>query len=115
MYKENRYDKYTGLTVQNVGSAEATNVVVTFMGSAGDAAGNTYTSASQTIPVGGSIELSRVSEKSGFWSGTAAPDGSVFGVKITADQNVVAIANEAVFPTSTLVQDKNNYEGFNLQ
>ncbi len=115
MYKENRFDKYTGLMIQNVGSVEATNVIVTFVGSAGSAAGNTYTSLAQTIAAGGSIELSRVSEKTGFWDGTAAPSSSTFGVKITADQNTVAIANEAVFPGAALSQDKNNYEGFNLQ
>lgn len=115
MYKENRYSKYTGLMVQNVGSEEATNVVITFVGSAGGAAGNTYETSSQTIPPGGSIELSRVSEDTGLWSGTGAPSNSTFGVKIVADQNVVAIANEAVYPGATLSQDKNNYEGFNLE
>jgi hypothetical protein len=116
MYKENRFDKYTGLVIQNVGSVQATNVVVSFIGSAGTASGNTYTTVAQTISAGGSIELSRISEKgSALWgSGTVAPSASTFGVKITADQNVVAIANEAVFPTATLAQDKNNYEGFNL-
>ena len=115
MYKENRYDKYTGLMIQNVSDVDATNVVIAFIGSAGDAAGNTYTSLPQTILAGASIELSRVSEKTGFWDGTAGLDDSTFGVKITADQDVVAIANEAVFPTAALLQDKNNYEGFNLQ
>ena len=42
------------------------------------------------------------------------PFDSTFGVTIIADQNVVAIANEAVYDTSTLVMDKNNYAGFNL-
>jgi hypothetical protein len=115
MYKENRYDKYTGLMIQNVSNVEAQNVVVTFIGSAGGAAGNTYTTAPQTIAPGASIELSRVSEDAGLWSGTAAVSNSTFGLRVTADQNVVAIANEAVYPGASLAQDKNNYEGFNLQ
>lgn len=115
MYKENRYDKYTGLMIQNVSDVDATNVVIAFIGSAGAAAGSTYTSLPQTIPAGASIELSKISEKTDFWDGTAAPSNSTFGVKVTADQDVVAIANEAVFQTATLLQDKNNYEGFNLQ
>jgi hypothetical protein len=116
MFKENRFSKYTGMVIQNVGSAQATNVVITFIGSAGGASGNTYTTVAQTIDAGASIEISRISEKgSELWgSGTVAPTNSTFGVKITADQNVVAIANEAVFPGATLLQDKNNYEGFNL-
>jgi hypothetical protein len=114
MYKENRFKKYTGLMIQNVSDTQANNVVISFIGSAGAGAGNTYNTVAQTIPAGGNIELSRVSENAGLWSGTAAPSNSVFGVTITADQDVVAIANEAVFPNADLAQDKNNYEGFNL-
>jgi hypothetical protein len=63
-----------------------------------------------------------------FWNGTAMTpaalgcdaagcDGNgVFGITVTADQNVVAIANESPYPfaASRVYQDKNNYEGFNL-
>jgi hypothetical protein len=112
MYKENRFDKYTGLMLQNVGTVEATNVVIVFNQAAGGT--GTFTTLPQTIAPGGTIELSRVSENTGLWSGTAAPTNATFGIKVTADQNVVAIANEAVFPGATLAQDKNNYEGFNL-
>jgi hypothetical protein len=112
MYKESRFSKYTGLMIQNVGSAEATNVVITFIQSAGGT--GTFTTLAQTISAGGSIELSRVSENAGLWSGTAAPSDATFGVKVTADQPVVAIANEAVFPGDPLAQDNNNFEGFNL-
>jgi hypothetical protein len=114
MYKENRFDKYTGLMIQNV-SANSASVTIQFIGAAGTAAGNTYTTVAQTIPAGGSLELSRISEKAAsFWSGTAAPTNSTYGVKVTSNRNVVAIANEAVYPTAALQQDKNNYEGFNL-
>ncbi len=118
MYKENRYNKYTGLMIQNVSPVTATNVVIAFVGSAGPAAGYTYTTLPQTVRPGGSIELSKVSERSELWAGVGTvfvpPSGSTFGVTVIADQDVVAIANEAVYDTSTLVQDKNNYEGFNL-
>jgi hypothetical protein len=114
MYKENRFSKYTGLVIQNVGTVDATNVVITFIGAAGASAGNTYTTLPQTISAGGSIELSRVSDKTGFWDGTSGVSDATYGIKVNADQNVVAIANEAVFPGATLAQDKNNYEGFNL-
>jgi hypothetical protein len=112
MFKENRFDKYTGLMIQNVGSVEATNVVVSFIGSAG--ATGTFTSLPQTIAAGGSLELSRVSSNAGLWDGAAAVSGANYSVQITADQNVVAIANEAVYPGATLSQDKNNFEAFNL-
>jgi len=114
MFKENRYDKYTGLMVQNVGTADATNVVITFVGSKGPAAGNTYTTLPQTILQGGSIERSRNSENAGLWSGSVAPADSTYSLVITADQPIVVIANEAVYPGASLLQDKNNYEGFNL-
>ncbi len=52
MYKENRFSKYTGLMIQNVSSTPATNVVVTLIGSAGAAAGNTYTTKPMTIAAG---------------------------------------------------------------
>jgi hypothetical protein len=116
MYKENRYNKYTGLMIQNVGPITATHVIIRFVGSAGPATGNTYTTLPQTIPPGASIELSKISERPTLWTGTGftPPANSTFGVTVVADQPVVALANEAVYDTATLVQDKNNYEGFNL-
>ena len=114
MYKENRFSKYTGLVIQNVGSAQASNVVVTLIGSAGTAAGHTYTTVPMSIAPGASIELSRLSEKPATFAGTTAPSDSTYGVTITADQNIVVIANEAVYPGVSLLQDKSNYEGFNL-
>jgi hypothetical protein len=114
MYKENRFSKYTGLMIQNVSNTVANNVVITFVGSAGLAAGNTYTMVPMTIQPGASIELSRISENAALWAGTPAPSNSTFGVRIMADQNVVAIVNEAVFPGAPLLQDRSNYEGFNL-
>ena len=124
LYKENSYNKGTGLQVQNVGSSNATNVVLAFSGPTG-----TYTTNSQTIAAGSSLTFVNVRNKpASFWNGTAMTPAAlgctasgcgsngVFGVTITADQPVVAIANESTYPfTAPLIsQDKNNYEGFNL-
>jgi len=118
MYKENRYNKYTGLMIQNVSPVTATDVVITFVGSAGPASGHKYNTLPQTVKPGGSIELSKIAERPDLWTGSGTslvpPSDSTFGVTIISDKNVVAIANEAVYDTSKLVQDKNNYEGFNL-
>ncbi|MCP4535522.1 MAG: hypothetical protein GY832_00075 [Chloroflexi bacterium] len=112
MYKENRFSKYTGLMIQNVGAVTATNVIVTFNQAANGT--GTFTTDPQTIGPGGSIELSNVSGKA-IWNGDAAPSNATFGISVSADQNVVAISNEAVHPdVTTLDQDNNNYEGFNL-
>jgi hypothetical protein len=126
LYKEDSYSKSTGLAIQNVGAANATNVVITFVGPTG-----TYKTVAQTIPVGGSLVVLDVRLKpSTFWDGTpmtvAALGGclypnycganGLFGVTITSDQPVVAIANESTYPWTAprIQQDKNNYEGFNL-
>jgi len=114
MFKENRFSKYTGLMIQNVSSTTANNVVVTLVGAAGTAAGNTYTTVPMAIAPGASLELSKLSENAAIWTGSTAPSNSTYGVKIMADQNIVAIANEAVYPGAVFQQDKNNYEGFNL-
>lgn len=124
LYKEYSYGKWTGLQVQNVGSSTATNVILTFSGPTG-----TYVSNPLTIAAGAGLTFVDVRSKpASFWNGTAMTatalgcdaggcDGNgVFGVTVTADQNVVAIANESPYPYAvpTVYQDKNNYEGFNL-
>lgn len=123
LYKEDSYNKGTGLQVQNVGAVNATNVVLTFSGPTG-----TYVSNPQSIPAGGSLTFVDVRNKPGaFWNGTAMTPAAlgcttsgcagngVFGVTITADQNIVVIANESTYPFTAprISQDKNNYEGFN--
>jgi len=127
LYKENSYAKGTGISLQNISSTDAVNVIVTFKGPTG-----TYISMPQTIPANTAIILSDVRKKAAaFWNGTPMTDAAlggclinttgcgangVFGVIITADQNIVAIANESTYPFTTplIKQDKNNYEGFNL-
>lgn len=115
LYKENSFDKGTGLQIQNVGAGQATNVVATFVSSAG-----TFTTNPQTIPVGGALTLVELAKKPATFNGTPIPAGisgsaGVFGVTITSDQPIVAIANESTYPfnASPLQQDKNNYEAFN--
>lgn len=124
LFKEDSYNKGTGLQVQNVGTVTATNVVLAFSGAAG-----TFTSVAQEIGPGGSMTFVDVRNKAAsFWDGTAmtptalgcttsgcAANG-VFGVTVTSDQPIVAIANESTYPFTAprISQDKNNYEGFNL-
>lgn len=123
LYKENASGKATGLTVQNVGSATATNVVLTFVGPTG-----TYVTKPQTIAAGAGLTFFEVAKNANLWSGTALSYAALggcastcganglFGVTITSDQPIVAIANESTYPLATppFPQDKNNYEGFNL-
>lgn len=115
MFKENRFDNYTGLMVQNISSSQAT-VTIQFVGSRGAAAGNTYTHVPVVIDAGESYGLQRISEKvASEWSGSVVPPtSSTYSIIVTSNQPVVAIANEAAFPGSSLVIDENNYEGFNL-
>lgn len=113
--KENWFSKGTGIQVQNVGAAQATNVVLTYT----DSGGTSYTTNPQTIDAGSSQTFFNVRKNSGLWSGTAMPDvDGLYAVTVTADQPVVAIANEtgvaADGTTPSTAFDKNNYEGFNL-
>ena len=71
--------------------------------------------SNETIAPGAAKTYLELDNLSGSWS-TQPGTGLLMGVIITADQPIVAIANESVYPYdgSVLVQDKNNYEGFNL-
>lgn len=115
LFKERFYGSSTGLQIQNVGAATASNVVATF--ACTKQAGGTFTaiSTAQTIASGGSKLFYRPSTMpAGTFTG-----GNPFGftnvncaVTITSDQPVVAIANENTDTAGAL--DDNNYEGFNL-
>jgi len=112
LYKDQRLGFSTGLQVQNVGTASATNVVATFICTVG----STFTAVSlpQTIPAGGAKNFLKPSTMAGtFTAGNPFVNGNVAcGVTVTSDQPIVAIANEA--PDSGTGRDANNYEGFNL-
>jgi hypothetical protein len=113
-FKDDRYDKRTGLQIMNVGTAQATNVVATFSCTGG--ASFTAISNPQTIDAGSGYLFYTPSDDAGvFTSGNPFASNNVTcGVVVTSDQPIVAIANESVIPGGTLEQDNNNYEGFNL-
>ena len=122
LFKENSYNKGTGLQVQNVGGSNA-SVTLTFTGATG-----TYVSTAQSIAPGASMTFVDVRLKpASFWDGTAMTEAAlgcapgcgsngVFSVIVESNQPVVAIANESTYPFTApaIAQDKNNYEGFNL-
>jgi hypothetical protein len=126
LFKEDAYSKGTGLSIQNVGSVKATNVVITLKGPTG-----TYVSNPLSIDPGAAyIAIDLRLKGASFWNGTALDPtvlgcvntttgcgaNGTFGVVVTADQPVVAIANESTYPNTAprIHQDKSNYEGFNL-
>lgn len=113
LYKENSFNKGTGLQVQNVGGAAASNVVATFVSAAG-----TFVTKPQSIPKGGALTLTELFKKPQLFNtpipATISGANGVFGVVVTSDQPIVAIANESTYPfnNSPVNQDKNNYEAF---
>jgi hypothetical protein len=114
VYKENQGNKQTGLLVQNVGTSPATDVVATFVNSLN---GSTFTSKKQTIQPGAGLNFITLSgDNTVMMTGDVPlPPGVLYGVTVTADQPVVAVANESTFPFggSPLIMDNNNYEAFN--
>jgi len=110
LYKEQFGPKWSGLQVMNVGSSEATNIVLVFS----PTVGGSYTTAPQSVAAGESLNFLDVNGKDIWGGGTPLPQNTNSGVVITADQPIVAMVNEAVRPGQTVVQDNNNYEGFNL-
>jgi len=110
LYKENSNNKATGLQVQNVGNAKATNVIATFT----DANGTSYVTTAHSIEKGAAWTIIDMYKKPAEFNGTTII-GGVYGVTVTSDQPIVAIANESTYPfgNSPKKQDKNNYEAFN--
>lgn len=126
VYKEDSYSKAGAIVLQNVGAADATNVVLKFVGLTG-----TYLSKPQTILKGQSMVILDVRNyPTTFWNGTPltvaelggclAPSycgaNGVLAVTVTSDQPVVAQVNESTYPFNypRIKQDKFNYEGFNI-
>jgi hypothetical protein len=111
VFKQDLGGKRTGLSIQNVGTSAATATVVFQVGT------TTYTYNNLSIPVGGSALLLNMADTAGYplanWTGgTALPNGKLAAVTVTADQPIIAIANEA--PLAGTVQDNINYEAFNV-
>jgi len=116
LFKDDRYDKRTGLQIQNVGTVDATNIVATF--SCSGAATFEAVSLPQTATPGGAVLFIHPSARADMFTTTNAFSAANVncGVTVTSDQPVVAIANESV-PGGmgfTTIQDNNNYEGFNV-
>ena len=118
LYKNKFYNKTTGLQVQNVGNSAAT-VTLQFSLGTGSGSPTVYTLSNVTIDPGAAKTFLLLDDPSydvgGTWD-TRPPAGVYGSVIVTADQPIVAIANESVYPFdgSVVKQDKNNYEGFNL-
>lgn len=113
LFKDDRFDKRTGLQIQNVGSVQANNIVATFK----CVGGATFTAISlpQSASAGGAVQFYTPSNDPIFTSSNPFSSNNVVcGVTVTADQPIVAIANESPIPGGTFEQDNNNYEGFNL-
>jgi hypothetical protein len=107
--KENFGPNITGVSVQNVGSAD-TSITAKYT-----CAGTTYTANAVALAKGATFTYYNPSNPSNpggvTWSGTALPNGSLCAVVVTANQNIVGIAQEAM-PSGSL--NTKNYEGFNL-
>jgi hypothetical protein len=114
LFKDDRFDKRTGLQIQNVGSVAAANVVATF--SCQGASTFTAVSVPLSAAPGAAIQFYTPSDDpSLFAAGSPFSSNNVTcSVTVTSDQPVVAIANESPIPGGTFQQDNNNYEGFNL-
>ncbi len=116
LYKEFFGGNTIGIQVQNVGAAPAT-VQVTYTPTG---AGSPVTFTAPAIQPGASSTFyspSTLASPTGISvvGGGSAPslNNSFGGVTITADQPIVAIANESMTPVNPSGQDTKNYEGFN--
>ncbi len=101
----------TGVQVQNVGGS-ATKVTLEYKATNG--ASITVESVNTVAP-GTSITSYAVSNPSAQWTvlnSSGSMVGTVNGVVLTADQDVVAIANESSAAPNPSGQDTKNYEGF---
>ena len=113
--KEHFLGNTTGIQIQNVGAAPATNIQLVYTDSQG--AGTVTIKNAAPVAPGASFTANEVSNSPStivVVSGSLASiDGKNTGVVITADQPIVAIANEVSTPDQNKNQDNKNYEGFN--
>jgi hypothetical protein len=117
LFKDRRFSFSTGLQIQNVGSATATNVVATFVCKGNNGSNTPFTAISnpRTIPAGGAYLFIKPSTMpAGTFTGgnPFSLQGANCGVTVTGDQPLVSILNES--PDTAGALDDNNYEGFNL-
>ena len=127
VYKEDAFNKGSGLSIQNV-TTSAAQVTLTFKN-----ATQTYISNPQTVNPGETLVLVDVRNKgAGFWA-PGSPNGAMspaslgctasgcgangtLSVIVSSNQNIVGLINESTYPFTAprILQDKNNYEAFNL-
>lgn len=94
----------TGVSVQNIGSADTSiNAVYTCGGTA-------YTHVAVSLAKGATYTYYKPSSSAANWSGTALPSNQNCAVKVTASQPIVGIGQEA----ATTSLDTKNYEAFSL-
>lgn len=113
-YKQNWFGRSTGMQVQNVGSSNANNVVMTFI----DNNGTSYTTNALSIDAGAALNIVNAHTMS-IWNGASLADSTLSGVIIESDQPIMVVSNESSWlgtspdngPNSF---DKSNAEGFNL-
>jgi hypothetical protein len=111
VFKQDFGSKRTGLSIQNVGGSTATATAVFQVGT------TAYTYNNISIPAGGSVLFLDLSNTTAYpaanWTGgTRLPNASLAAVSVTANQPIIAIANEA--PLGAVVQDNINYSAFNV-
>jgi hypothetical protein len=113
LFKDNYFDNTSGLSIQNVGAVDATNVVAVFACTLEDGT-TTFdaTSIPLTIRAGGAYLFFTPFDDPGEFSDPFDSDGANCSVSITSDQPIVAIINEMGWNGN--VMDDNNYAGFNL-
>jgi len=102
----------TGIQVQNVGNAD-TKVTLEYKATTGP---SIKIQSTAMVAPGQSVTAYGVSSASPEWqvlSSSGSMAGTVNGVVITADEPVVAIANESSAAPNPSGQDTKNYEGFN--
>lgn len=107
-YKETFFGRTSALQLQNVGTAAASNVVLTFT----DNNGNVRTSNAQSIPAGASSVYVCVSANAALWSGTSLAASTLSGVTITSDQPIVGIVNEASWTSANPCAPNNGASSF---
>jgi hypothetical protein len=90
-YKEGWFGRTTAIQIQNVGGANATNVVLKFT----DNLGNVRQTNAQSVNAGASSVFLCVSANAGLWSGPSLAGSTLSGVIVTSDQPIIAVANEA--------------------
>ena len=100
--KNNVANRFTGMQVQNV-SAGNVDITVTYTGSSGPCAGNTYVDTELAVPTGNSVNF-----PSNF-----LPAGCFASAAIVATGNIVAVVNEAFVIGFTNSAGKNEATSYN--